>query len=125
MPQGSQKKKEKEKHLQLSDLPPLWKAHNREEQTDICEHLESRERNKQVSTGAIRWLAARPGDEVSVLIILFLPARGEGTQLWLQERSALGLREGSSIFFFLSFLLFLGPLLWRMEVPRLGVESEL
>ena len=34
-------------------------------------------------------------------------------------------------FFFLSFvfllllLLFLGPLPWHMEVPRLGVESEL
>ena len=28
-------------------------------------------------------------------------------------------------FFFLSFLSFLGPLPWHMEVPRLGVESEL
>ena len=28
------------------------------------------------------------------------------------------------IFFFV-FLLFLGPLLWHMEVPRLGVQSEL
>ena len=28
-------------------------------------------------------------------------------------------------FFFFVFLPFLGPLLWHMEVPRLGVESEL
>uniref|UniRef100_A0A8D1BK53 2'-phosphotransferase n=2 Tax=Sus scrofa TaxID=9823 RepID=A0A8D1BK53_PIG len=28
-------------------------------------------------------------------------------------------------FFFFVFLLFLGPLSWHMEVPRLGVESEL
>ena len=28
-------------------------------------------------------------------------------------------------FFFFVFLLFLGPLLQHMEVPRLGVESEL
>jgi len=27
-------------------------------------------------------------------------------------------------FFFLSFYLFLEPLPWHMEVPRLGVESE-
>ena len=26
---------------------------------------------------------------------------------------------------FLFFLPFLGPLLWHMEIPRLGVESEL
>ena len=32
-----------------------------------------------------------------------------------------------SIFFFLVFFFcyFFGPLLWHMEVPRLGVESEL
>ena len=27
--------------------------------------------------------------------------------------------------FFFFFLVFLGPHLWQMEVPRLGVESEL
>ena len=31
----------------------------------------------------------------------------------------------SFFFFFFFFLLFLGPLLWHMEVPRPGVESEL
>ena len=31
--------------------------------------------------------------------------------------------RGTSIFFF--FFFFLGPYLWHMEVPRLGVESEL
>ena len=29
------------------------------------------------------------------------------------------------LFCFFVFLLFLGPLLWHMEVPRLGVQSEL
>ena len=29
------------------------------------------------------------------------------------------------LFFVLSFCCFFGPLLWHMEVPRLGVESEL
>ena len=29
------------------------------------------------------------------------------------------------LFFFLSFLPFLGPLLWHIEVPSLGVELEL
>ena len=29
------------------------------------------------------------------------------------------------LFFFFVFLPFLGPLPWHMEVPRLGVESEL
>ena len=28
-------------------------------------------------------------------------------------------------FFFLSFCYFFGPLPWHMEVPRLGVKSEL
>ena len=31
----------------------------------------------------------------------------------------------SDFFFFGLFLLFLGPLPWHMEVPRIGVESEL
>ena len=30
-----------------------------------------------------------------------------------------------SFFFFFVFLPFLGPLLWHIEVPGLGVESEL
>ena len=30
-----------------------------------------------------------------------------------------------SWFFFFVFLLFLGPLSWYMEAPRLGVQSEL
>ena len=30
-----------------------------------------------------------------------------------------------SFLFFFFFLSFLGPLSWHMEVPRLGVESEL
>ena len=29
------------------------------------------------------------------------------------------------IFFFFGLFVFLGPHLWHMEVPRLGVESEL
>ena len=37
----------------------------------------------------------------------------------------LGGNRGVENFFFLSFLLFLGPLPRHMEVPRLGVESEL
>ena len=36
----------------------------------------------------------------------------------------LGVLEGG-FFFFVFFLLFLGPLPRHMEVPRLGVESEL
>ena len=33
--------------------------------------------------------------------------------------------KGGNFFFFFVFLPFLGPLLWDMEVSRLGVESEL
>ena len=35
----------------------------------------------------------------------------------------LSYKDINSFFFF--FFVFLGPLLWHMEVPRLGVESEL
>ena len=39
--------------------------------------------------------------------------------------SSLTVIHKTPIFFFFSFCLFLGPLPWHMEVPRLGVESEL
>ena len=36
----------------------------------------------------------------------------------------LDLASLSDFFFFLSFFFFLGPKLWHMEVPRLGLKSE-
>ena len=58
--------------------------------------------------------------------------RAPGCGFELHEKSADGRsRSGfeslffSFFFFFFFFLSFLGPLSWHMEVPRLGVESEL
>ena len=43
-----------------------------------------------------------------------------------QEREVGKMDKGvAMVFFFFVFLLFLGPLPLHMEVPRLGVESEL
>ena len=43
----------------------------------------------------------------------------------LYSRRLLELSLEWARFFFLVILTFLGPLLWHVEVPRLGVESEL
>ena len=47
---------------------------------------------------------------------------GRGPSMPGREDSG-GAEEQGSFFFFLSF--FLGPHLWHLEIPRLGVESEL
>ena len=41
------------------------------------------------------------------------------------ERMETGIQLNTLVFVFVFYFCFLGPHLWHMEVPRLGVESEL
>lgn len=43
---------------------------------------------------------------------------------WVSVRERLALWGGGWVFWF-CFFVFLGPHLWHMELPRLGMESEL
>ena len=58
----------------------------------------------------VEWSEVRMGSN----LLHAIPVQGEK-----------GIFSVKVFFFFLSFCYFFGPLPWHMEVPRLGVESEL
>lgn len=87
---------------------------------DICEHLESRKRNKQVSAGA-RQVVGRgsPWDGVSVLIILLhSPHRMGGMTVEAEEGGAVGWREGLSILSRLTLRASYSPVAKNSSRPR-------
>ena len=67
-----------------------------------------------------QWIAVAQ-DEVNSTKIPKLPSVW-GSIEWMLERQR-SVHQGCQ--YFILFFVFLGPHLWHMEVPRLGIESEL